>query len=353
IGKVDDKAEQNIKDIAKNAGDIIALGNKTIKLKGDTGASTDKQKLADNIEFDIKGGEGLETIASGSQVIVDLDDKTKASLKKADKASEDIANKGLRLADADGGQSDEKKLGEQFAIVGDTNITTDANTNGIQVKLNKDITVDSVTAKTANISEGLTVASGATVDMGNNQITKVASGGELKADNTNAANIGDLFAVKEALTDSVKKSAWTIAGNGSDVGGVNKDEEVSFNNGNATTATVAAAGDNFTVKYDVNTDTDTITVKNNQLTLGDKAKADIAKGVAADTAVKDTGITFVDDNNDEITRKLGDKISIIGGLADKEATADSNIRVDLDATKDDKKLVIKMAKNLKGLESVV
>ena len=39
-----------------------------------------------------------------------------------------------------------KKLGDEVEITGDDNITTEANPNGVQVKLNKALNVDSVTA---------------------------------------------------------------------------------------------------------------------------------------------------------------------------------------------------------------
>ena len=46
----------------------------------------------------------------------------------------------------DSSKSNVKKLGDEVEITGDDNITTEAKPNGVQVKLNKALNVDSVKA---------------------------------------------------------------------------------------------------------------------------------------------------------------------------------------------------------------
>ena len=76
---------------------------------------------------------------------IDLSDKTKDDIKKGVDAHDIVTNKGLTFT-GDSGETDEKKLGEKVAIKGDDNITTEAKGSEVTVKLNKNITVDSVKA---------------------------------------------------------------------------------------------------------------------------------------------------------------------------------------------------------------
>ncbi|PWD86439.1 ESPR-type extended signal peptide-containing protein, partial [Ignatzschineria cameli] len=104
-------------------------------------------------------------------------------------------------------------------------------------------------------------------------------------------------------------------------------------------------------------------IKQDGINAGDKVIAGVADGTEKDHAVNqgqleeakkgltDAGLKFAGNDADKaITKKLGDTVTIKGGLADgAEATAE-NLRVDVNEKNE---LVIKMSKDLKGLENIV
>ncbi|OFL94694.1 hypothetical protein HMPREF2726_10595, partial [Neisseria sp. HMSC074B07] len=144
----------------------------------------------------------------------------------------ELADKGLTF-DADGSTStSSKKLGERVGIKGGSNITTSADNDNVTVKLNDDITLNSVTATTLKAGDstltnaglvtpkvtagnsvlednGLTISNGAAnapvsltkngLDNGNNKIAKVAKG---TAD-TDAVNVEQIKPLAAALNTTV------------------------------------------------------------------------------------------------------------------------------------------------------
>ena len=97
---VDDQVAENKTNIGKNADNIAAnkaqidknteaIGRK-ISLGGNTG-STDKKSLSTgDVKFNIKGENGLTTVANGEDVTVKIDDATKAKIDNA--ANQDLSN---------------------------------------------------------------------------------------------------------------------------------------------------------------------------------------------------------------------------------------------------------------------
>ena len=97
---VDDQVAENKTNIGKNADNIAknkaqidknteAIGRK-ISLGGNTG-STDKKSLSTgDVKFNIKGENGLTTVADGEDVTVKIDDATKAKIDNA--ANQDLSN---------------------------------------------------------------------------------------------------------------------------------------------------------------------------------------------------------------------------------------------------------------------
>ena len=144
----------------------------------------------------------------------------------------ELADKGLTF-EADGSTStSSKKLGERVGIKGGSNITTSADNDNVTVKLNDDITLNSVTATTLKAGDstltnaglvtpkvtagnsvlednGLTISNGAAnapvsltkngLDNGNNKIAKVAKGTE----ETDGVNVSQIKPLAEALNTTV------------------------------------------------------------------------------------------------------------------------------------------------------
>ncbi|QIM66236.1 hypothetical protein A4G16_02030 [Mannheimia granulomatis] len=145
---------------------------------------------------------------------LDLSQTTKDEIKKGVDAKDIVDNKGLTFT-GDSGSTDVKKLGSTVAVNGDDNITTEATADAINIKLNKDITVNSVTANTVKAgdttinNDGVTINNGTAgnsvtltkdgLNNGGNQIMNVASGGDV---NTNAANIGDVKNARTVVTSN-------------------------------------------------------------------------------------------------------------------------------------------------------
>ena len=97
---VDDQVAANKANITKNAGDIAAnkaqidknteaIGRK-ISLGGNTGSTDEKSLSTGDVKFNIKGENGLTTVANGEDVTVKIDDETKAKIDNA--ANQDLSN---------------------------------------------------------------------------------------------------------------------------------------------------------------------------------------------------------------------------------------------------------------------
>lgn len=146
--------------------------------------------------------------ASVTNYHLDLSQKTKDEIKQGVDANTTVSNKGLTFT-GDSKESNVKKLGDKVAITGDDNITTEANPNGVQVKLNKDLNVDSVKAGDTTINDdGLKITGGpsvtkAGIDAAGNKISNVANG-DLNANSKDAVNGSQLYEVKELASKASK-----------------------------------------------------------------------------------------------------------------------------------------------------
>ena len=104
-------------------------------------------------------------------------------------------DKGLNFS-ADSGSTVNRKLGDTVAITGDGNITTTTTANGVQLKLS-----DNIDVKNVKVSESITVAEGAKVDMGGNVIQNVAPG----VNGTDAVNVNQVNAVAGNLNNRINR----------------------------------------------------------------------------------------------------------------------------------------------------
>ncbi|WP_434353434.1 YadA-like family protein [Psychrobacter sp. HD31] len=105
-------------------------------------------------------------------------------------ATEKALNEGLTFT-GDSGSTNEELLGSTVAVTGDSNITTKASGNEINVSLNDDISVNSVKANNVNVADELSVTKGANINMGGNQIHNVGAG-EAPDDAVNVSQLNDL-----------------------------------------------------------------------------------------------------------------------------------------------------------------
>ncbi|MFW1802372.1 ESPR-type extended signal peptide-containing protein, partial [Acinetobacter nematophilus] len=124
---------------------------------------------------------------------VDLSAATKTDIQKGVDAKTAVDNAGLKFKGDTATTSSTKKLGDTVSITGDSNISTVATTDGVQVKLNPNIdlgTTGSVTAGNSKLdNSGLTITGGPSVtstgvNAGGKAITNVAG----PTNSTDAAN---------------------------------------------------------------------------------------------------------------------------------------------------------------------
>ncbi len=223
---------------ATDVANAINNAQKTVEVvKGTNIVSVDKQTEGKKTTFTVnaKGttvtqGDGLTVTSAdaGDNVTnytVALSDETKADIQKGVDAKNTVDTKGVGFA-GDSGDAFTRKLGEQTNVKGgvtDEATLTDNNIGVVSdgkdtltVKLAKDLkNLNSVSANTVSTgdttmtTDGITINNGKAgkpvsltkngLDNGGNQITNVASGGDV---DTNAANIGDLKkAVNNLTTD--------------------------------------------------------------------------------------------------------------------------------------------------------
>ena len=141
---------------------------------------------------------------------VSLSGGVKQDIGKGVQALNIVQTQGLTFH-GDSGSTGVKKLGDSVAIMGDGNIRTAADAGGVQVKLNPDVNVNSVTTGDTRMSdEGVAINNGPSmtkqgIDAGNLPIRNVAPG-RIARDSRDAVNGAQLYALGRHV-DNVDKRA--------------------------------------------------------------------------------------------------------------------------------------------------
>ena len=304
-------AAQSLNITGSNGLTTVATGN-GIEVKIDDAT---RQKIDREVSASVSNGSAAVSVtangttknADGVDVTdyaVDLSQTTKDDIQKGVDANTTVNTKGLTLT-GDTKESDVKKLGDKVAITGDDNITTEANPNGVQVKLNKDLKVDSVKAGDTTINnDGLTVNGGPSVtksgiNAGDKKITGVAAG----TDDTDAVNVSQLKEVKE-----IANKGWNLSVNtGENKSNIAPDATVDLRSANDNIQ-ITKDGNNVTFKLN-----DTINVTNVNAT---------GNVTAGDTTINNDGLTIT--GGPSVTKSgidaAGNKIS---NVADGNVAPDS------------------------------
>ena len=285
-----------------------------VKIDDETRKKIDAASSAKEVSASVSGSSavsvtpnGTTTNADGVEVTdyaVDLSQATKDDIQKGVDANTTVNTKGLTFT-GDTKESDVKKLGDKVAITGDDNITTEANPNGVQVKLNKDLKVDSVKAGDTTINnDGLTVNGGPSVtksgiNAGDKKITGVAAG----TDDTDAVNVSQLKEVKE-----IANKGWNLSVNsGENKSNIAPDATVDLRSANDN---IQITKENNNVTFKLN---DTINVTNVNAT---------GNVTAGDTTINNAGLTIT--GGPSVTKSgidaAGNKIS---NVADGNVAPDS------------------------------
>ena len=309
-------ATQSLNITGSNGLTTVAKDNGIeVKIDDETRKKIDAASSAKEVSASVSSGSSAVSVtpngttknADGVEVTdyaVDLSQATKDDIQKGVDANTTVNTKGLTFT-GDTKESDVKKLGDKVAITGDDNITTEANPNGVQVKLNKDLKVDSVKAGDTTINnDGLTVNGGPSVtksgiNAGDKKITGVAAG----TDDTDAVNVSQLKEVKE-----IANKGWNLSVNtGENKSNIAPDATVDLRSANDNIQ-ITKDGNNVTFKLN-----DTINVTNVNAT---------GNVTAGDTTINNDGLTIT--GGPSVTKSgidaAGNKIS---NVADGNVAPDS------------------------------
>ena len=166
---------------------------------------------------------------------LDLSQSTKDKIQQGVDANTKVKTEGLKFT-GDSGSTNVEKLGSTVAINGDDNITTEAEGDKVTVKLNKDITVDSVKAgdtvmnndgvkvgdKAALTKDGLKAGDVAVttdgINAGDKKVTNVQDG-DVTSTSKDAVNGSQLFKVKELAGKGWNATATKKDGSTGEVSG--------------------------------------------------------------------------------------------------------------------------------------
>ena len=319
---------------------------------------------------------------------------TEDQLKSVDQKVTDNSKKGLNFQ-ADSGDLIHKDLGQTLDVVGgisdkaklsDGNIGVVSENGKLNVKLAKDLTgLNSVTTGQTTINNnGLTIGGNTFVtnngfNANNTQIKNVKAGTE----DSDAVNLKQLNEVKAASDTKVKSGKNIDVKEDEDLitkaktYTVNLKDTVTLGSGSTsvhfdgTTGIIRAGeganavsinGTNGTInsgKVTINGGSGTVndltnrTWDPNKITNGQAATEDQLKVVdnKIDKNTEDLtkkGLNFKGDSGDKIHKDLGDTLNITGGETDASKLSNGNIGV----VNENGNLNVKLAKNLKGLDSV-
>ena len=294
-------ATQPLNITGSNGLTTVATGNGIeVKIDDATRQKIDAASSAKEVSASVSGSSAVSVTPNGTtknadgvevtDYAVDLSQTTKDDIQKGVNANTAVTTKGLTFT-GDTKESDVKKLGDKVAITGDDNITTEANPNGVQVKLNKDLKVDSVKAGDTTINnDGLTINGGPSVtksgiNAGDKKITGVAAG----TDDTDAVNVSQLKEVKK-----VANKGWNLTANGSNSSNVAPGETVDLNNTDGNIQiTKNATDDNVTFNLNKTINVTNVNATGN-VTAGDTVLNTNGLTIAGGPSVTKSGINAAD-----------------------------------------------------------
>ncbi|MCU4539412.1 hypothetical protein KTI96_19995, partial [Acinetobacter bereziniae] len=268
---------------------------------------------------------------------VDLSATTKTDIQKGVDAKNAVDTAGLKFKGDTATTSNTKKLGDTVSITGDTNISTVATTDGVQVKLNPNLDLGATgSVKTGNTTINNAGVTADQVTVGGvviNKTTGINAGG-LAITNVAAPTAGT-DATNKTYVDSKAAASRTEVAAGTNVSGVAKTtgangQDVYTVNANGTTASAGSSAVTVTAgTKDANNVTDY------KVDLAASTKTDIQKGVDAKNAVDTAGLKFKGDTaTTSNTKKLGDTVSITGDTNISTVATTDGVQVKLNPNLD-------------------
>ncbi len=326
LKNVDSRVNQNTSNIGKNTQNITNLNQKLDDTKTDLGNQiTDTNTKLNNTKDQL-----TTQINDTKSELNNTIGNTKTELNsKIDSTKTELENKGLNFA-GNSGNDVHRKLGEKLNIIGGAaastpaaktsgeNVITRTTQDGIQIELLKDSKFDSVTTGNTTLNtNGLTIKEGPSItkqgiNAGSKQITNVADGINAK----DAVNVDQLTKVKENLNGRITDTNNQLNDAKKDLGNQIADTNKNLNDakkdlGNQITDTNTKLN---TTKDQLTTQiNDTKTELNN--TIGNTKTELNSKIDSTKTELENKGLNFAGNSGNDVHRKLGEKLNIIGGAA--------------------------------------
>ena len=265
LKKTDDKAEANKAAIARK----ISLG-------GNTGSTAEKSLSTGDVKFNVKGANGLTTVASGDDVTVKLDDTTKDTIDNA--ADKNLSNlnpageqKVKDLAAwkvvANSGTAEDVKGGDTVKFIDGDNIEITQAGKNFTIATKKDVRFDNITATQAITAPTVNATTGVVTPqvtgLTNRDWTpgqtapvpgRAATEDQLKAVDdqvaTNKQNIADNKTAIDKNTTAIARKISLGGNTGTTTEKSLSTADVKFNIKGENGLTTEAKDDNVTVKLD-------------------------------------------------------------------------------------------------------
>ena len=352
---VDDQVAANKDNITKNAGDIktnkdnidkntTAIARK-ISLGGNTGSTDEKSLSTGDVKFNVKGDNGLTTVANGDDVTVKLDDATKDKIDNA--ANKDLSNltpageqqvKDLAAWNvvANDGTAEKVQGGDTVKFINGDNIEITQNGKEFTVATKKDVAFDTVTANDTITAPKVKATTGVETPEVTGLTNKTWVPGQTQPVSGRAATEDQLKAVDDQVAankDNITKNAGDIKTNkdnidknttaiarkislGGDTGSTDEKSlstgDVKFNIKGQNGIVTEANGEDVTVKLDddtankinnaANTDLSNLTDAGKQQVKDLAAWNVVANGNTAEKVEGGNTVKFIDGDNISITQ---------------------------------------------------
>ena len=356
---------QNIADnkaaITKNASDIVtnkdniatnkanidknttAIGRK-ISLGGNSGSTDEKSLSIGDVKFNVKGENGLTTVANGDDVTVKLDDTTKGKIDNA--ADRDLSNltpdgkqqvKDLAAWNVVANNETAEKVegGNTVKFIDGDNISITQNGKDFTISTKKDVTFDTVTATQTITAPKVKATTGVETPQVTGLTNTAWVPGQTQPVSGRAATEDQLKHVDDQVaenkaniadnTDKIGKNADAIADNKQKIA----DNKTAIDK-NA--VDIATNKDNIAAnKTDIATNKDNIADNKQKIadnkTAIDKNTGDIATN-KADISTNKDNIAINKANIDKNTTAIGRKISLGGnsGSTDEKSLSTGDVK---------------------------
>ena len=321
-----DNIATNKANIDKNT---TAIGRK-ISLGGNSGSTDEKSLSTGDVKFNVKGENGLTTVANGDDVTVKLDDTTKGKIENA--ADQDLSNltpngkqqvKDLSAWNvvANGNTAERVEGGNTVKFIDGDNISITQNGKDFTISTKKDVTFDTVTATQTITAPKVKATTGVETPQVTGLTNTEWTPGQTQPVSGRAATEDQL----KYVDDQVAKNKATIADNTDKIG---KNADAIADNKQKIADNKTAIDKN---AADITTNKDNIADNKQKIadnkTAIDKNTGDIATN-KADISTNKDNIVINKANIDKNTTAIGRKISLGGnsGSTDEKSLSTGDVK---------------------------